>query len=129
MTQPQNPLIKVALVEDDQAIASMYRTKLEHDGMEVRVATDGAAAIELVSDFHPDVMLLDVMMPGSTGLEVLGYMRTRKEDDDIKVIVMTNLDDAKLVQSMEDMGISAYLVKAEVTPAGVAAKIREVLEH
>lgn len=121
------PTIKVALVEDDTALVTMYRAKLEHEGMEVRTASDGQSAMELMSSFPADIVLLDVIMPDSTGLELLTYLRSRKENDGIKVIVMTNLDDTKMVKSMEDMGISGYLVKAEVTPMQVVSKIYEVL--
>jgi DNA-binding response OmpR family regulator len=108
--------MNVAIIEDTEAIAHMYQTRLEQEGWEVRVAGDGNKGMELLSEYHPDVVLLDIMMPESSGVDVLSYLRRSKENDNIKVIVMTNLDDTKLRQSLAEFKVSDYLVKAEVTP-------------
>ena len=119
--------IKVALIEDDQALVAMYRAKLEHDGFEVKTASDGIAGYELIDEFGPDIALVDVMMPETTGVEMMSILRRSKHFDNVKVIVMTNLDDQKLMKSLQDMGISDYIVKAETTPQGVSDKIHALL--
>lgn len=126
MTEQKSP-IKVALVEDDQEIQTMYRTKLEQEGFEVQTASDGNIAVDMVKSFQPDLILLDMMMPGVTGIDFLGTLRRSKDNDHIKVIIMTNIDDQRLHKSMERMGITDYLVKAEVTPSQVVDKIHIVL--
>lgn len=119
--------IKVALIEDDTTLVEMYRAKLELEGFEVKSAGDGMSGYELIESFRPDVALVDVMMPETTGLEMMSILRRSKQFDAVKVIVMTNLDDQKLMQSLQDMGISEYIVKAEATPAEVATKIHALV--
>lgn len=124
MTKP----IKVALIEDDAAIVNMYMTKLRMEGFNVQTAPDGLAGLELVGIFNPDVVLLDVMMPEVGGVEFLENLRSKTSNDGLKIIMMTNIDDPKLKQSLEQMHISDYLVKAEVTPAEVVEKIRSLVK-
>lgn len=116
--------LKVALIEDDADIRNMYSTKLAEEGFEVRAAADGSTGLELVDSFHPDVILLDVILPDLNGIDFLGKIRSARSHDHIKIIILTNLDDPSLHESFKMMNISDYLVKADTTPAGVVEKIR-----
>ncbi|HSX41304.1 MAG TPA: response regulator [Candidatus Saccharimonadales bacterium] len=116
--------IKIALIEDDAAIVNMYLTKLRHEGFNVLTAPDGLAGLELVVSFNPDVVLLDIMMPEFGGVEFLEKIRSKSANDNLKIIVMTNIDDPKLQASLKGMKISDYVVKAEITPAEMVDKIR-----
>lgn len=117
------PSKKVLLVEDDASIRHMYQTKLEAEGFQVKTAVDGEDGYTTAKLFHPDVVLLDIMMPGVTGIDFLSYLRRLTENDNVKVIVLTNLDDPALKNSLREV-VSGYVVKAETTPSEVAAKIR-----
>jgi DNA-binding response OmpR family regulator len=121
-----NP-IKVALVEDDVALVQMYLSKLEHEGFNVKHAGNGLDGLELIKTFQPDVVLLDIMMPDSNGIDLLQHVYQVYPNDKLKIIIMTNLDDPKLRKSLEQMGASAYLIKAEVTPTEIVEKIRSLV--
>lgn len=120
--------IKVALIEDDAAIVNMYMTKLRLENIIVQTAPDGLAGLELIENFKPDVVLLDIMMPEVGGVEFLEQVRSRAGHDNLKIIVMTNIDDPKLRASLTQMNISDYAVKAEVTPAEIVEKIRALVK-
>ena len=117
---------KVLIVEDDQAIRQMYETKLTTEGFQVQTASNGGEGLAKAKQFTPDVVLLDIMMPDVTGIDFLTDLRKASRNDSIKVIVMTNLDDPNLRQSLEGL-ISDYVVKAEITPGEMAGKIKALL--
>jgi len=121
-------MVKVLIVEDDRALAEMYKMKFEDEGFEVRHAEDGVDALIKVKEFKPDIVLLDVMMPKKEGTEVLVELKNDPVLRDIPVIFLTNIggrvEDTEAAQSL---GAEDLLVKSLVTPAEVIAKVREVL--
>ena len=117
---------KVLIVEDNESIRQMYQTKLTTEGFTVKTAGDAETGYETAKIFQPDVILLDIMMPNVTGIDFMTYLRRFKENDHIKIIVLTNLDDPALRHSLQAV-ISDYIVKAETTPGEIADKIRKLV--
>ena len=107
---------KIAIVEDDSAIVQMYRLKFEADGYEVKTASDGVAGLKLIDDYNPDIVLLDLMMPGMGGIDVLALLRKESKTKDLKVVVLTNMGDAETASKVFAMKATDYIVKAEMTP-------------
>lgn len=118
---------KIAIIEDDQAIAQMYRLKFEAEGYEVQLAENGAVGIKLVESFHPDIVLLDIMMPEMTGDEALAVLRKTEFGQNLKVIILTNMGEQEAPVGLKDLNVSRFVVKAEMTPRQVAELVREVL--
>lgn len=118
---------KIAIIEDDQAIAEMYRLKFEAEGFDVQVAENGQLGLELVQSTLPDIILLDIMMPIMTGDEMLSKMRTTDWGKDIKVIILTNMGEQEAPASLKKLGVSSFIVKAEMTPRQVAELVKETL--
>jgi two-component system alkaline phosphatase synthesis response regulator PhoP len=118
---------KIAIIEDDASIVEMYKTKLEHDGFEVQVANDGLVGLELIKSFRPDLVLLDILMPNMSGIEMIEKLRAFPEGKDVKVIVMTNLEDEETTSRMYRTGPVQYIVKASMTPTQVVDEIRRAL--
>lgn len=118
---------KIALIEDDIAIVQMYRLKFESDGYEVNTAADGVAGLKLIKDFKPDIVLLDLMMPNMNGLDVLTRLRADSATKDLRVVVLTNMGDAETVAQINKLKANDYIVKAEMTPKEVSAKIKKLL--
>jgi DNA-binding response OmpR family regulator len=83
--------MKIAIIEDDQAIAQMYRLKFESEGYTVETAEDGELGLKLVELMKPDIILLDIMMPVMTGDEMLEKLRATSFGKDVKVIILTNM--------------------------------------
>ena len=118
---------KVAIIEDDIAIVQMYRTKFENEGYEVATAPDGATGLELIDQFDPDVILLDLMMPNMNGLDMLQRLRGLPNGKDAKVVVLTNMGDTETATRVYKMAANDYIVKAEMTPKQVADRVKVLL--
>lgn len=120
-------MTKIAIVEDDQAISQMYRIKFESEGYEVETADDGKAGLETIQKMKPDIVLLDVMMPEMNGDEVLEKLRASTWGKHIKVIVLTNMGEQELSPKIRQLGVSAVILKADMTPRQVADIVKKYL--
>jgi DNA-binding response OmpR family regulator len=119
---------KIAIVEDDLAIASMYEFKLKKSGFKVAVANDGKQGLTLVGSFLPDLILLDLLLPEMNGHEVLEKIRASDWGASIRVIVLTNLSKDEAPHGLRLLNVDRYIVKAHCTPAQVVEIVREVLK-
>ncbi|MEM6997545.1 MAG: response regulator [Patescibacteria group bacterium] len=117
--------MKVAIVEDDAAIAQMYRIKFEALEWEVHTAENGKAGIAMIEELMPDIVLLDLMMPEMNGDEMLELMRKTAWGKDIKVIILTNMGESEAPKSLKTLGVEAFIVKADMTPRQVAELVKE----
>ncbi len=118
---------KVAIVEDDVAISQMYRIKFEAEGFEVETAENGKLGLSLAETMKPDIILLDLMMPEMTGDEMLAKMRATEWGKDIKVIILTNMGEQEVPESVKTLGVSAFILKANMTPRQVADLVKSKL--
>ncbi len=120
-------MTKIAIVEDDQAISQMYRFKFEAEGYDVETAENGKLGLKLAEKMKPNIILLDIMMPEMTGDEMLKLMRQTSWGKNIKVIVLTNTGEQELPAGLKDLGVSATILKANMTPRQVAELVKQQL--
>lgn len=120
-------MAKIAIVEDDLAIAQMYRLKFEAEGYKVEIAANGKLGLQLCEEMEPDMVLLDLMMPEMNGDEVLQKMRKTAWGAKPAVIILTNVSEQEAPEHLKDLNVSDYIVKAEMTPSQVAALVKEKL--
>jgi two-component system alkaline phosphatase synthesis response regulator PhoP len=97
----------VLVVDDDEMIRDLIRAMLEADAIEVAEAGDGESALHQAAQIHPDMVILDIMMPGMDGLEVC----RRLDHGEVKVIVLTARDDRELEDECKTAGADAFLTK------------------
>ena len=114
----------ILLVEDDTALASVYRSRLELEGFDVCEANNGEDALSLAVSEHPDLILLDVMMPKISGFDVLDILRNTPETTNIRVIMLTALSQPKDKERAEQLGVDDYLVKSQVVIGDVVERVR-----
>jgi DNA-binding response OmpR family regulator len=116
----------VLVVDDDPTISDVVRRYLERDGCRVRLSFDGADALAAVADERPDLVVLDLMMPGLDGLEVC--RRLRRQDPDLPVIMLTALgEETDRVTGLE-LGADDYVTKP-FSPRELVLRIRSVLRR
>ena len=115
---------KLLLVEDDTALASVYRSRLELEGFDVCEANNGEDALSLAVSEHPDLILLDVMMPKISGFDVLDILRNTPETTNIRGIMLTALSQPKDKERAEQLGVDDYLVKSQVVIGDVVERVR-----
>lgn len=118
---------KIAIVEDDIAIVQMYRMKFESEGYEVAFANDGEQGLGVIEDFKPDIVLLDLMMPIMGGAEMLAKLRQQPWGKDLKVVILTNMGESEAKSDIRDLGVTEFIVKADMTPRQVAERVKQML--
>ena len=115
---------KILLVEDDTALAAVYKSRLELEGFEVREVNNGEEALSSALEFKPNLILLDAMMPMISGFDVLDILRNTPETANIRVIMLTALSQPKDKERAEMLGVDDYLVKSQVVIGDVVERIR-----
>ncbi len=115
---------KILLVEDDEALAGVYRSRLELEGFEINWVGNGEEALSTAIDFKPDLILLDAMMPKISGFDVLDILRNPPESTNIRVIMLTALSQPKDKERAENLGVDDYLVKSQVVIGDVVERIK-----
>ncbi len=119
--------VKIAIIEDDQAISQMYRFKFEAEGYQVKTAGDGKIGLELAQSMKPDIILLDLMMPEMNGDQMLAKLRATPWGKHIKVIILTNMGEQEIPDSVKKLGVSGVILKADMTPRQVADTVKKHL--
>lgn len=114
MDPNQKPL-KVVIVEDNVALADIYKTRLEILGYQCFAAYDGQEALAVIQRELPDLVLLDLMVPKIAGDQILATMRANEWGKNIKVLIVSNLNEADAPAGIREQGIEGYAVKANLT--------------
>lgn len=118
---------KIAIIEDDQAIAQMYRIKFEAEGFEVETAENGVLGLQLIENMRPDIVLCDLMMPEMNGDEMLEKLRATDFGKDLPVIILTNMGEQEAPAIVTQLNVRRFIVKADMTPRQVAEMVKAEL--
>jgi DNA-binding response OmpR family regulator len=118
---------KILLVEDDDALANVYLTRLQAEGFDVRRVANGEEALAAALSYQPELVLLDVMMPKVSGFDVLDILRNTPETASLKIIMLTALSQDSDKARAESLGVDDYLVKSQVVIADVIDRIKHHL--
>jgi two-component system alkaline phosphatase synthesis response regulator PhoP len=117
---------KILIIEDDASFRRVYHDMFETAGYQVLVAENGELGWDLAKAEKPDLVMLDLVLPGLNGFEVLKYIRGDSETKNIPVIITTALGEQDDIRKGIEFGANDYLVKGFFTPREVLAKIRAV---
>lgn len=120
---------KVLIVEDDKFLSELISTKLDKEGFDIALAGDGETGLKKAEEFRPHVILLDIMLPGMDGFEVLEKLKGHVDAKvkKIPVIILSNFGQESKVERGLQLGASDYLVKANFTTGEIVEKIKEIL--
>src|SRR6185369_13253249 len=118
---------RILFVEDDDALAGVYLVRLQAEGFDVKRVANGEDALATAISYHPDLVLLDVMMPKVSGFDVLYIIRNTPETANLKIIMLTALSQDSDRRRAETLGVDDYLVKSQVVIADVIERIRHHL--
>jgi DNA-binding response OmpR family regulator len=119
---------KILIIEDDQIVANIYGNKFSVDHFKVEIAADGETGLALVNSFKPDAVLLDLMLPKTSGLDVLKKIRAEAGMETLPVIVFSNTYLSNMVQEAWKAGATKCLSKANCTPKQVIEVIRALIQ-
>lgn len=115
---------KILLVEDDEALANVYKSRLEIEGFETKWVGNGEDALTAAIEFKPDLILLDAMMPKISGFDVLDILRNSPDTNNVHVVMLTALSQPKDKERAEQLGVDDYLVKSQVVIGDVIERVR-----
>lgn len=118
---------KILLVEDDTALAAVYKSRLELEGFDIREVNNGEEALSAAVEYKPDLILLDAMMPKISGFDVLDILRNTPDTANIRIIMLTALSQPKDKERAESLGVDDYLVKSQVVIGDVVERVKHHL--
>jgi two-component system phosphate regulon response regulator PhoB len=118
---------KILLVEDDDTLADVYQTRLSAEGFDIKRVPNGEEALATALEYHPDLILLDVMMPKVSGFDVLDILRNTPDTTNVKIIMLTALSQDSDRERAESLGVDDYLIKSQVVIADVVDRVKHHL--
>jgi len=118
---------KILIIEDDQIVANVYRNKLAVEGYTVEVASDGETGLKVMRTFKPQLILLDLMLPGMSGVEVIKEIRSEEEFAKVPVIIFSNTYLTNLIQEAWRAGANKCISKSNCTPKDVIEIVRNAI--
>lgn len=118
---------KILLVEDEPFLRSLMTAKLQKDGFEVEEAFDGEDALKKIKESKPAIVLLDLILPGIGGFDVLMQIKNNPETAFIPVIILSNLGSRDDKEKGIKLGAYDFVIKAQFTPEEIVEKIRKAL--
>jgi DNA-binding response OmpR family regulator len=125
---PSEPTLKIAIVEDNVALADIYKTRLEILGYQCFTAYDGEEALKMIERERPHLVLLDLMVPKIAGDQILERMRASEWGKNIKVLVISNLNEADAPAGIRAQGIEGYAVKSNLTNDMLDQFVNQILK-
>jgi len=117
----------ILLVEDDRYLRRACETALRQRGFTVASAVDGAEALTAIASSPPDLVLLDLLMPRVTGLEVLRSLRARAETRALPVLILSNSSREQDMEEIRQLGVAGYYVKSDLSLRELGDRIDQLL--
>lgn len=118
---------RILLVEDEDFIRELYVRQLTKAGFLVKSAPDGQTGLEMLKIEAFDLLLLDIMLPGINGLQLLREFKTHNPTSPMITILLTNLGQEAVIKEGFELGAQAYLIKASYTPDQVVTEVKNAL--
>ena len=119
---------KILIIEDDKFLRELITQKLIKEGYNIAEAVDGEKGVESAKEEKPDLVLLDLILPGIDGFEVLSRIKSDPSSAQIPVIILSNLGQKDDIERGLKMGAADYLIKAHFTPGEIIDKVRVILK-
>ena len=121
--------VKILIVEDDLFIRELYDRQLSLEGYQVTTAEDGEIGLAKIAESIPDLLLLDIMLPKVSGLDLLRTIKAKDETKNIPVILLTNLGQDPVIKEGFNLGADGYLIKSAYTPDQIIEEVKKFLAN
>ena len=118
---------KILIIEDETFIADLYARELTKAGFQVQVANDGTTGLSTLEGSTFDLLLLDIMLPGINGLQVLKQWKMKNLMSTMPVLLLTNLGQDEVIKEAFNLGANGYLIKAAYTPQQIVNEVQNAL--
>jgi len=123
-------MTKILFVEDEPNHIAIYKTKLEQESFGFVSAKTAEEAIPMIKVEKPDLIMLDLLLPGEqNGIDILAKLKKDPQTQNIPIIVFTNYDETEFREQASALGANDFVLKSDVIPSQMVAKIRQILEQ
>lgn len=119
---------KVLVVDDEDSVREIYRHEFLNNGYTVVVAADGEEGLLKAGEEQPDIILLDIMLPKMSGIEVLRALKENELTKKTPVLLLTNLGEETIIKEGFELGADGYLLKVSYTPSQVVDEVKKFFE-
>jgi len=120
---------KILVIEDDFFVRDLYDRELTREGFKISTAEDGAEGLLKAIEEKPDLILLDIMLPKMSGLDVLKKVKEKEGVKEIPVVLLTNLGQDNVIREGFSLGAVGYLIKAAYTPSQIIEEVKKFLKE
>lgn len=120
---------KIFVIEDEKILGEMYESTLRLQGFEVKIIMDGKSAAREIRKGKPDLILLDLLLPGKKGEDVLKNLKSNSETKSIPVFILTNYDTPEDRKMGNNLGAEKYILKTSITPKEIGEIVKRRLEE
>lgn len=117
----------ILVIEDEIALQKIYKDELSRAGFEVHMALDGKMALKVLREITPDLIILDILLPGEDGLEILAEIKSNTFTEKIPVIIVSNLSNPELIAGAKKMGVVEFFVKVDLKMDDLVKKVTALL--
>ena len=118
----------ILLAEDDRFLRRAAEVTLKQRGFNVLLACDGQEALDMARAYRPDLLLLDLLMPRKTGMEVLSELRAQPGTRDLRVLILSNSSKELEMQSARTLGVAGYWIKANLSLKELGDRVTALLD-
>lgn len=127
VVSPASDKKTILLIEDDPFLVGMYKEKFALEGFNVLVAEDGLQGLSYATSQKVDMVILDILIPKLSGIDLLARLRQDEKGKNVPVIALTNLSGSNDEEKIRSYGVKDYLVKSNYTPGQVVEVIRKYI--
>lgn len=124
---PDIQVRKIIIIEDDEFLSDIYKTKLEPEGFKVTAINDGERGLKAIQTKKPDIVLLNVLLPKLDGFTLLRMLKKDEATKDIPVVLLAHSGQKEDVKKGLEMGAAGYLIKTHCRPVEVVDKVKKIL--
>jgi len=119
---------KILIIEDEKFLLELYQGRFEKDGYQVFTAINGLTGLKLAQKEKPDLIILDILMPGMDGYEVIRKLKEDNQTKEITILVLSNLGQREEINQGLKTGADDYIIKTDLTPSELIDKVEEMLK-
>jgi DNA-binding response OmpR family regulator len=119
---------RIIIVEDEVFIADLYARQLTKAGYLVKTVNDGTTGLQELNQNEYDLLLLDIMLPGLNGLEILRQFKLTHPQSKMIIFLLTNLGQDTVIKEAFQLGANGYLIKAAYTPDQILVEVKKALD-
>jgi len=120
---------KILIVEDDTYLADIYGKKLSAEGFEVSIAKNGNAGLKMAKKIIPDLIILDLLLPSKSGVEVLQALKADEKYKNIPVIITSNLSEKATVDECLALGAVDFIIKVHINLSELVIRVKKAIKN